>query len=103
LAQVFYCVLAKDVEYVECLGGFEGWFRVQKLHIISIVLVCALVVYAFGVATNFFANEAFSMFHYLSYSEAHSVALFLFFGVGAGLVLSLLITLVRKRVNAKSF
>lgn len=52
--------------------------KTQKPRLATILLVCGfgLVLYAAGIATNFFASPVFSMFFVISYQTAHSIVVY---------------------------
>jgi len=72
--------------------------NVQKISFVIIILAGALIAYAIGVATGFFANEAFSMFFIISKEDAQSIAIYFSVLAGVLAIIALsIITLMKKR------
>jgi uncharacterized Zn-finger protein len=59
--------------------------------------VCGLIFYAVGIATNFFASPAFSMFWIISYQTAHNVVTYVVVVIAVALSMVLSIGLIKKR------
>ena len=53
---------------------FKELSRTRKLSLAMILVVCGLVFYGVGIATNFFGSPAFSMFFIISYQTAQNLA-----------------------------
>jgi hypothetical protein len=76
---------------------------IQKIEIALIVLVIILIVYALGIATNFFGNRIFSMFFIISNETAHNVAAFVAIAIAVALDIAILgIYLIGKRKKISS-
>ncbi len=69
----------------------------EKLQIALIVFVGILIFYAFGIATNLFANPSFSMFWIISNDAAHNVAAFAAIGAAIALDIVILAIFLMKR------
>ncbi len=49
--------------------------NIKKIQIATLTIASALLFYAVGIATNFFANPMFSMFFIISAETAHTIVI----------------------------
>jgi uncharacterized CHY-type Zn-finger protein len=72
--------------------------RIQKLYFALALIVCGLVFYAVGIATDFFASPIFSPFFIISNQTAHNVATYVAISIAVALtILSITLSLIKKR------
>ncbi len=72
--------------------------KTEKLQVATIIIACALIIYAIGIATNFLGNPVFSMFFIISNETAHNVVTIVAAATAIALsILVLTIGLIKKR------
>jgi hypothetical protein len=75
--------------------------KTQKLQVATIVIVCSLIIYAIGIATNFFGSPVFSMFFIISDQTAHNVVTYVAVAIAIALTIMVLsMSLIKKRKTA---
>lgn len=73
----------------------------QKLHVATIIIVCSLIIYDIGIATNLFVSPVFSMFWIISDQTAHNVAYVAVVIAIALTTVTLTINLIKKTKTAR--
>ena len=75
--------------------------KTQKLQVATIIIVCSLIIYAIGIATNFFGSPVFSMFFIISDQTAHNVVTYVAVAIAIALTIMVLsMSLIKKRKTA---